>query len=108
MVASGWMGAGAPRSRPSIPMAWVGTRAAKAASLQQMHWPGRPRKGSAGRPRLQERQGTRDRYDTVAGPTIGAVNVFLRIYQHCNGNHRPRVLLDKPAHTGVGERLVEA
>src|SRR4029453_17061741 len=28
--------------------------------------------------------------------------------QHRNGNHRPRVLLDKPAHTGVGERLVEA
>jgi hypothetical protein len=36
MVASGWMGAGAPGSRPSIPMAWVGTRAAKAASLQRM------------------------------------------------------------------------
>src|SRR5918992_488939 len=38
---------------------------AKAAGLQRMLWPGRPRKGTVGRPRLQERQGTRDRYDTM-------------------------------------------
>ena len=47
--------------------------------IRRTLWPDRPKKGTVGRPRLQERQRTSDRYDTVAGPTIGAVNVFVRI-----------------------------
>jgi hypothetical protein len=57
-----------------------------------------------------QRDGSADRDDAslVVGRAIGVVNVFLRIYQHRNGNPGPRVLLGKPAHTGVGERPVEA
>ena len=63
------------RPGPTVhPMAWVDTRAApKAAGLQRMLWPGRPRKGTVGRPRLQERQGTRDRYDTMPSVLLDAV-----------------------------------
>ena len=49
------------------PMAWVGSRATpRAAGLQRMLWPGRPRMGAFGRPRLQERKGTRNRYPAMS------------------------------------------